>query len=57
MALMRTETQRLTAPAAASRRKRRFRWSDVSAHAPLIIAALVTLFPFFVMLVISVQPG
>ncbi|MDQ0614487.1 multiple sugar transport system permease protein [Microbacterium sp. W4I4] len=49
-----TRTQALTVPSA---RKRRFRWSDVSAHAPLIIAALVTLFPFFVMLVISVQPG
>ncbi|QOR69826.1 carbohydrate ABC transporter permease [Ruania alkalisoli] len=28
-----------------------------SAHLPLIITAVVTLFPFFVMLVISVQPG
>lgn len=28
-----------------------------SAHLPLILTAVVTLFPFFVMLVISVQPG
>ncbi|WP_165962824.1 carbohydrate ABC transporter permease [Occultella glacieicola] len=38
-------------------RRRRPWWRTASAHLPLIIVAMITLFPFFVMLVISVQPG
>jgi len=44
-------------PRTRARRRRRPWWRTASAHLPLIITSVVTLFPFFVMLVISVQPG
>jgi multiple sugar transport system permease protein len=44
-------------PAQIRVRRRRPRRQSLSAHLPLAIAAVVTLFPFFVMVVISAQPG
>ncbi|MGA4506989.1 carbohydrate ABC transporter permease [Propionibacteriaceae bacterium G1746] len=41
----------------ATRSTRRKVWSAVGAHLPLALVAVVTCFPFFVMLVLSVQPG
>jgi multiple sugar transport system permease protein len=44
-------------PAQIRVRRRRPRRQSLSAHLPLAIAAVVTLVPFFVMVVISAQPG
>ncbi len=50
-------TGTMTSAQTPAKQRRRLWLRRNSAHLPLIVTAVATLFPFFVMLVISVQPG